>query len=100
MDSLGLSGAALQALLYPYVKSIGRVMYLGVGLAAGALVFCWGLGWHNILEIKKKEVLVAERKAGSVGEGYGAEEKVTKIYALSTQRIHNPRSWHALEYSI
>ncbi|KAH8714852.1 major facilitator superfamily domain-containing protein [Phaeosphaeriaceae sp. PMI808] len=60
----------LQALLDSYAKSIDRVMYLGVGLAAGALVFCWGLGWHNILEIKRKEALVAERKAGSVDEGH------------------------------
>lgn len=66
VHSLGLSGAALQALLDSYTKSIDRVMYLGVGLAAGALAFCWGLGWHNILEIKKKEALVAERKTGSV----------------------------------
>jgi hypothetical protein len=78
VHSLGLSGAALQALLDSYAKSIDRVMYLGVGLAAGALVFCWGLGWHNILDIKKKEALVAERKAGSVDEGQGAEEKVTE----------------------
>ena len=75
VHSLGLSGAALQALLDSYAKSIDRVMYLGVGLAAGALVFCWGLGWHNILEIKKKEALVAERKAGSVDDGQGAEGK-------------------------
>lgn len=79
VHSLGLSGPALQALLDSYAKSIDRVMYLGVGLAAGALIFCWGLGWHNILEIKKKEALVAERKAGSVEEGHGAEEKVTEI---------------------
>jgi hypothetical protein len=79
--SLGLSGAALQALQDSYAKSINRVMYLGVGLAAGALVFCWGLGWHNILEIKKKEALVAKRKSDSVDEGQGVEEKVTKMYA-------------------
>ncbi len=79
VHSLGLSGAALQALLDSYAKSIDRVMYLGVGLAVGALVFCWGLGWHNILEIKKKEALVAERNAGSVKEGHGAEEKVPEI---------------------
>ena len=78
VHSLGVSGAALQALLDSYAESIDRVMYLGVGLAAGALVFCWGLGWHNILEIKKKEALVAERKAGSVVEGQDAEEKVTE----------------------
>ncbi|RYP64161.1 hypothetical protein DL771_008897 [Monosporascus sp. 5C6A] len=77
-NALGLSGAALQALLDSFAKSIDRVMYLGVGLAAGALAFCWGLGWHNILEIKQKEALVAERKAGSVDEGQGAKEKVTK----------------------
>ena len=56
VHSLGLSGAALQALLDSYTKSIDRVMYLGVGLAAGALVFCWGLGWHNILEITKPKL--------------------------------------------
>ncbi|MCJ1391059.1 hypothetical protein MMC18_003920 [Xylographa bjoerkii] len=54
VHSLGLSGAALQALLDSYAESIDRVMYLGVGLAAGALVFCWALGWHNILEIKEE----------------------------------------------
>lgn len=77
VHNLGLSGAALQALLDSYTKSIERVMYLGVGLAAGALVFCWGLGWHNILEIKNREALVEERKVGSVDEGQGGEEKVT-----------------------
>lgn len=79
VHSLGLSGAALQALLDSYAKSIDRVMYLGVGLAVGALVFCWGLGWHNILDIKKKQALVADRKAGSVDEEQGAKEKVTEI---------------------
>jgi hypothetical protein len=75
VHSLGLSGAALQALLDSYAKSVDRVMYLGIGLAAGALAFCWGLGWHNILEINKKEALVDERKVGSVDEGQDAEEK-------------------------
>jgi hypothetical protein len=37
VHSLGLSRAAL---LDSYAKSIDRVMYLGVGLVAGALVFC------------------------------------------------------------
>ena len=68
VHSLGLSGAALQALLESYAKSIDHVMYLGVGLAAGAFAFCWGLGWHNILEIKKREAIVAEKKAGSDDE--------------------------------
>lgn len=77
VHSLGLSGEALQTLLHVFCKSIDRVMYLGVGLAAGVLVFCWGLGWHNILEIKQKEALVDERKAGSGDEGQGAEKKVT-----------------------
>ena len=76
--SLGLSGAALQALLNSYAESVDRVMYLGVGLAAGALAFCWGLGWHNILEIKKRAALVAERKADSVVKGPDDEEKVTE----------------------
>lgn len=78
VHSLGLSGAALQALPDSYAEGVDRVMYLGVGLEAGALAFCCGLGWHNILEIKKKEALVAERKAGSVVEGQDAEEKVTE----------------------
>lgn len=77
VHSLGLSGAALQALLDSYAKSIDRVMYLGVGLAAGALAFCWGLGWHNILEIKKREALVTEKKDGSVDDG--PKEKVTTV---------------------
>lgn len=78
VHSLGLSGAALQALLESYATSVDRVMYLGVGLAAGALLFCWGLGWHNILEIKEKEALRDKREAGAVdeGQGEGAEEKV------------------------
>jgi hypothetical protein len=80
VHSLGLSGAALQALLDSYAKSIDRVKYLGVGLAAGALVFCWGLGLHNILEIKKnKKAIVTERKAGSIDKEQGTEETVTKI---------------------
>lgn len=79
VHSLGLSGAALQALLESYATSVDRVMYLGVGLAAGAFLFCWGLGWHNILEIKQKEALGEKREAGAVddGQGEGAEEKVT-----------------------
>ncbi len=79
VHSLGLSGASLQALLDSYAKSIDRVMYLGVGLAAGAFVFCWGLGWHNLLEIKKREALVAERKDDSVDEVQGSKEKATDI---------------------
>jgi hypothetical protein len=75
VHGLGLSGAALRALLESYATSVDRVMYLGVGLAAGALLFCWGLGWHNILEIKKKEALRDKREAGLSGEG--AEEKLT-----------------------
>jgi len=67
------------ALLYVYVKSIDRVMYLGVGLAAGALVFFWGLSWRNILEIKKREALVAEKKAGSVDEGHGAHHVTSHL---------------------
>lgn len=81
VHDLGLSGAALQALLDSYAKSVDHVMYLGVGLAAGALAFCWSLGWHNILEIKQKEALVAEKKANSFDEGLGAEEKVAKANA-------------------
>lgn len=77
VHSLGLSGAALQALLESYAKSIDHVMYLGVGLAAGAFAFCWGLGWHNILEIKNREAIVAERKNGSVDEEKEAGEKIT-----------------------
>lgn len=76
VHSLGLSGTALQALLHSYSMSVDRVMYLGVGLAAGALIFCWGLGWHNILEIKQKEALVAEKKDGSIENGESTEEKV------------------------
>ncbi|KAK0706241.1 major facilitator superfamily domain-containing protein [Lasiosphaeria miniovina] len=74
VHSLGLSGAALQALLESYATSVDRVMYLGVGLAAGALLCCWGLGWHNILEIKEKEALRDKREAGAVGEGQGEDE--------------------------
>jgi hypothetical protein len=40
VHSLGLLRPALQALLTLYAKSIDRIMYLGVGLAAGALAFC------------------------------------------------------------
>jgi hypothetical protein len=61
VHKLGIPGAALQALLNSYAKSIDLVMYLGVSLATGALVFCWGLGWHNTLETNQKEALVAER---------------------------------------
>lgn len=79
VQRLGLSGAALQALLDSYAKSVDRVMYLGVGLAAGALVFCWGLGWHNILEIKNREALVTEKKVDSVDNGEEAEGEVTDM---------------------
>ncbi|KAI1866607.1 uncharacterized protein JN550_007460 [Neoarthrinium moseri] len=77
VHGLGLSGPALQALLESYATSVDRVMYLGVGMAAGALVFCWGLGWHNILEIKKKEALRDKREAEVVDEGQGAAKKGT-----------------------
>lgn len=76
VHNLGLSGAALQALVQAYATSVDRVMYLGAGLAAGALVFCWGLGWHNILEIKEKQALEEEKKAELGTEGRGADEKV------------------------
>jgi hypothetical protein len=82
VHSLGLSGPALQALLYSYSKSIDRVMYLGVGLAGGALAFCWGLGWHNILEIKKREALVAEKKPSASDKAQLPKEKATKMYTI------------------
>ena len=76
MHNLGLSGTALQALVQSYATSVDRVMYLGAGLTAGSLAFCWGLGWHNILETKEKQALEETKKAQSGAEGQGAGEKV------------------------
>jgi MFS family permease len=76
VHNLGLSGTALQALVQSYATSVDRVMYLGAGLTAGSLAFCWGLGWHNILEIKEKQALEEKNNAESGAEGQGADEKV------------------------
>lgn len=55
VHSLGLSGAALQALPDSYAEGVDRVMYLGVGLAAGALAFCCGLGWHIFSRSRRRK---------------------------------------------
>jgi hypothetical protein len=44
-----------------------------------------------IIKINKKEVLLVKRLAGLIDEGQGAEEKVTKKYALMS------RAWTLLD---
>lgn len=63
------SGEDLKGVLMAYSKSVNRVMYLGVGLAVGAWVCGWGMGWRDI---RVKKVVEGE------GEGVedGSEKKV------------------------
>ncbi|OIW25919.1 efflux pump [Coniochaeta ligniaria NRRL 30616] len=60
VHSLGLSASQLAAVLDSYGVSIDHAMYLGIGVAAAILPSAWGLGWGNILEIKKLKELTNE----------------------------------------
>lgn len=60
LRSLGLSASQLGAVLDAYGASIDRAMYLGIAVAASMLLSAWGLGFENILEIKKLKELSSE----------------------------------------
>ncbi len=55
-----VSGPQLQAVLEAYAKSIDKVMYLGLVVSLGVLVFSPGLGWKDIRKVKKLEAITAE----------------------------------------
>ncbi|EOO02311.1 hypothetical protein UCRPA7_2176 [Phaeoacremonium minimum UCRPA7] len=42
----------LPAVLKAYTDGVVNVMYLGIGLSAGAFCFAWGLGWKDIRKAK------------------------------------------------
>ncbi|KAK9241689.1 efflux pump [Lipomyces tetrasporus] len=64
--NLGLSASQLAAVLESYGTSIDHAMYLGIAVAASMLLFAWGLGFENILEIKRlKELTNDKNKKGA-----------------------------------
>ncbi|KAK9482740.1 efflux pump [Lipomyces starkeyi] len=58
--NLGLSASQLAAVLESYGTSIDHAMYLGISVAASMLLFAWGLGFENILEIKRLKELTSD----------------------------------------
>ncbi|KAL2062790.1 hypothetical protein VTL71DRAFT_5862 [Oculimacula yallundae] len=57
-------GEDLKGLLMAYSVSVGRIMYLGVGLAGAAFLCGWWMGWRDV-RVKKEaegEVAVEEEK--------------------------------------
>ncbi|KAJ3485609.1 hypothetical protein NLG97_g6776 [Lecanicillium saksenae] len=52
-----VTGPQLAAVLTAYVRSIDKVMYLGVAMSCGVLLFCSGLGWKDIRKVKKLQAI-------------------------------------------
>ncbi|KAH7323910.1 putative MFS transporter [Rhexocercosporidium sp. MPI-PUGE-AT-0058] len=69
------SGEDLKGVLLAYSRSINRVMYLGVGLAIGALVCGWWMGWRDV-RVKKVvgDDVAEERVEGRNVSGSGSEK--------------------------
>ncbi|KAK9320884.1 efflux pump [Lipomyces orientalis] len=64
--NLGLSASQLATVLESYGTSIDHAMYLGIAVAASMLLVAWGLGFENILEIKRlKELTNDNNKKGA-----------------------------------
>jgi hypothetical protein len=75
--NLGLSASQLAAVLESHGTSVDRAMYLGVAVAASMLLFAWGLGFENILEIKRLKELTNDnnKKGAEPGPEEQAAEK-------------------------
>ncbi|KAK9489675.1 efflux pump [Lipomyces doorenjongii] len=82
--NLGLSASQLAAVVESYSTSIDHAMYLGMAVAASILLFAWGLGFENILEIKKLKELTNDNNnkgAEPAPEEYAAEKGGLKCKA-------------------
>ena len=74
---LGLSPSQLAAVLKAYATSIDHVMYLGIAVAGSILLWAWGMGFDNILEIKKRKELTNnsnEKEAETGSEEHSADK--------------------------
>ncbi|KAJ6784823.1 hypothetical protein PWT90_10126 [Aphanocladium album] len=52
-----VAGPQLAAVLTAYARSIDKVMYLGISVSCGVLIFCSGLGWKDIRKINKLQAI-------------------------------------------
>ncbi|KAJ5577923.1 uncharacterized protein N7459_006887 [Penicillium hispanicum] len=75
LRNLGLSASQLAAVLASYGIGIDHAMYLGIAVAASMLLYAWGLGFGNVLEIKKlKELTDDSNEEVEPTEGRAAEK--------------------------
>lgn len=74
--SLGLSASQLKVVLECYGTGIEHAMYLGIAVAGGMLLFAWGLGFENILEIKKLKEITDD--SSKEKESESAPEELTR----------------------
>lgn len=61
--------ASLSGVILAYSKSFDRVMYLATGIAGGAFLFAFGMGWMSIkkkVEGEKHETSSADEEAATV----------------------------------
>lgn len=76
-----VSGSALAAVLEAYCKAIDDVMYFGIGLSLGMLLFAWGLGWKDVRKVDKLDAITgagdqpAAKASESETDGSPAEKK-------------------------
>jgi len=49
-----IDSADLAGVLHAYAYAIDRVFYLSVGVAVGAFICAWGIGWRKIKKEQKK----------------------------------------------
>lgn len=52
-----IQGEEMAGVLVAYAESVGRVLYLGTGLAVGCFIFGWFIGFKDIR--KRKEITTA-----------------------------------------
>lgn len=63
-----VSGTQLTAALTAYAKSIDHVMYLGIAVSIGVLIFAPGLGWKDIRKVKELQAISEEASGGGERE--------------------------------
>ncbi|KAH8693876.1 major facilitator superfamily domain-containing protein [Talaromyces proteolyticus] len=79
LRNLSLSASQLAAVLESYGTSIDHAMYLGIAVAGGMLLSAWGLGFENVLEIKRLKELTNDnnkREAEPAPEDQATEKRV------------------------